>query len=259
MTDYKKLKKSPLKFVLAEFLMSPIMNFAEYIPKIQDDLRRDYPIKKEEAVGAIDIQPGSVSIRSDEKQWMLLSSNQRNGLLLTGNRLAFFTSEYDRFEGFKSCCSQALHSLFSRSNPSLVTRIGFRYGNLIRMGEGDSVSDWVAPDFGLLTPLPSLGKLLQKNTEIVTQTSEGMLVVRAVLGNHNRVSLPNAQPLPIKLDQDSEPSTRIILDLDHSWTPKDSTTFDCDDILDKLDSLHKTSREVFWALTTDAARGEKWA
>jgi uncharacterized protein (TIGR04255 family) len=88
----------------------------------------------------------------------------------------------------------------------------------------------------------------------------GGLAIRTLYGKHNLTCLPDVQGLPISIAVDTTPSERIILDFDHYWEAKDeSVNFETNVVLEKLASLHETSREAFWKVTTDYARNEKWA
>ena len=100
----------------------------------------------------------------------------------------------------------------------------------------------------------------QHRSETVLQTSEGVLVIRALYGNHSLTCAPDLNGLPITINRDTAPSERVVLDFDHYWeTQNDPVSFEVDDVLKRLRRLHDTSREAFWNITTDYARNEKWA
>ena len=67
MTDYKKLENQPLKFVLAEFRFSPVMQIAEYIPKIQEALRKQYPIQDKRSEQTVQVQPGGIAVSAIDR------------------------------------------------------------------------------------------------------------------------------------------------------------------------------------------------
>jgi uncharacterized protein (TIGR04255 family) len=259
MSHYKKLKNQPLRFVLAEFRFSPVMNIAEYIPKIQEALRKQYPISQKGADQAIQLGAGGITVSTMDR-WAFVSSDKKNAVSISQERLVYITADYDRFGGFSVACRQAIDVLATIVEPSLILRIGLRYGDLIRPDEGEKVSSLINEHFVYPECLQSLGDMQQKTTETLLQTTMGGLVIRTLHGQHGLTCLPDMQGLPITISQDVQPSERLILDIDHFWDAKEETvSFESNDVINKLDMLHEISREAFWKITTDYARNQKWS
>jgi uncharacterized protein (TIGR04255 family) len=258
-SDYKKLNNQPLQIVLAEFRFTAVLQMEEFVPALQEALRKKYPITQIENVQASQVGPAGICMTSIQR-WLLISANKSSAIIIQNDRLVFLTSEYPRFEGFSELCKEALDTLENIVEPSLITRIGLRYGNLIQAGGGETIDKLVCPHLTMPDYIESIGELKILSNEMVITTSVGTLLLRSLYGNHNMTCLPDIQGIPVTIRQDKESSERIILDFDHFWDTKNNpVTFDTEGILSTLEKLHVISREAFWKATTDYARNEKWA
>lgn len=259
MEEYKILKNQPLKLVLAEFRFSQVMQIAEFIPKLQEALRKKYPIPDKKSEQTIHVQPSGIAVSASDR-WSFLSADKRSAIDINQERLIYITSEYPRFEGFAAACKEALDALAFIVEPSLILRIGLRYSDLVKIDDGEKISDLVDPHFAFPQCIEELGSAQHQRSETFVATSIGKLAIRTLYGNHNLTCLPDIQDLPIVIDSDDTTSERIILDFDHFWEQREEfASFETSDILEKLRLLHETSREAFWKVTTDYARNEKWA
>lgn len=260
MDDYRKLNNQPLRFVLAEFRFSTVMDIQSYIPKLQESLRKQYPIPDKKSEQAIQIQPGGIAVSSFDR-WSFMSANKKSAININQDSLIYCTSEYARFQGFSHACKYALDLLANIIDPSLILRIGLRYGDLVKIDANEIATDLVDPYFIFPTCVNQLGKAQHHRSETILATEFGVLAIRTLYGIHNLSCLPDIQGnLPVILENDETPSERIALDFDHFWESKDqSIAFETNEILQKLESLHETSRAAFWNVTTDYARNQKWA
>lgn len=258
MNDYKKLNNQPLRFVLAEFRFSTVMDIQAYIPKLQEELRKQYPIPDRKTEQIVRIQPGGIATSTLE-QWSFVSSNRKNAVDINQDRLIYYTAEYPRFEGFSSACKFALNALKNIVEPNLILRIGLRYGDLVIIENNENATDFVDPHFTFPSCANQLGDAQHQRSETHISTKLGGLAIRTLYGVHNLSCLPDIEGLPVAIEVNKEPSERIILDFDHFWESKgESIDFETSEILQTLESLHDTSRAAFWKVTTDYARNEKW-
>jgi len=259
MEQYKKLEKQPLRVVLAEFRFSQVLQIGEFIPKLQETLRRTYPIPEIRKEQAIQVQPGGIQLQSIDR-WAFISANKKSAVDISQDRLVFYTSEYPRFEGFSKTCKQAIEALEEIVEPGLILRIGLRYCDMDEIEKGQKISDIVDSDFSFPESVNGLGVQQFARNEVSISTHSGLLTIRTLYGNHNLVCMPDMQNLPITIENSDIASERIILDFDHIWDPKEeSIKFETSKVLEELDRLHETSREAFWKITTNFARNEKWA
>src|SRR5690554_5810248 len=201
MADYKKLKNQPLTFVLAEFRFSSVMRIAEYIPKIQEELRKQFPIPQKSADQSIQIQTSGIAVSTMDR-WAFISTDKKKAIIIDQERLVYITAAYPRFAGFSEACRQAICALATIVEPSLVTRVGLRYGNLIKPGEGEKIPVLIDKHFTYAECLGSLGAIQQQITETFLQTAAGGLIIRALHGQNSLTCLPDMQGLPIAINPD---------------------------------------------------------
>ncbi|MDA9095238.1 TIGR04255 family protein [Porticoccaceae bacterium] len=259
MEDYRKLNNQPLRFVLAEFRFSQVMDIQSFIPKIQESLRRQYPTTENKKEQMVHIQLGSIAT-SGIDHWSFTSANKKNAIEINQDRLIYYTSDYPRFEAFSDACEKALNVISDIVEPSLIRRIGLRYGDLVKIEDNDKASDLVDASFIYPDCIGKLGSASHQKTETFINTELGGLAIRSLYGIHNLTCLPDIRSLPIDIALDDTTSERIVLDFDHFWEAKhESTLFKTAEILTTLELLHKISRKAFWQVTTDYARNKRWA
>lgn len=259
MGEYRKLARQPLIFALAEFRFSQILQIDEYIPQYQESLRKPYPLFEVMQEHAFQVKEKALDLKL-KARWAFLSADRRNVVTLDQDRLIFFTMDYPRFKGFARSCLGALRPFVELVNPELLLRIGLRYGDLIKIADGEALEEYVDPYFDYPKLAKPLGTPEYQRDEVGIRTDVGRLLIRSIYGNTNLVSLPDIQGIPGLPQPEKEPSSRIILDFDHVWSAdeKEPQQFDLGLIEDILARLHKTAREAFWRITTDEAKDEKW-
>ena len=259
MEQYKKLENQPLKFALAEFRFSAVLKIAEFIPSIQEALRKNFPIQKHRIDQNINFQSNGLEIHKQDR-WAFVSSNGRSAIQISQDSLVYVTSEYPRFGGFSNECRTGLDIIKEIVDPALITRIGLRYGDLVLVDKGEQLSDFVDGTFTYPQLFGDIGNPMHKFSENLIQTTTGILAIRTLCGVMSKIILDDENGLPIKLDLVNDPSERMILDFDHFWECREQVvSFDVENILVTLNDLHEPARRAFWELTTDLAREEKWA
>lgn len=263
MSNYRKLNAQPLSYVLAEFVFSSVMKMKDFIPDIQESLRGVYPELLISESQHVEFKPGnhSVNVQTSE-QWAFLNADKSSMLSLNQNKLVFMTTKYDRFDSFYAACESAIDILIDQVSPSLLKRVGLRYGDLVDAVKEFETEDLVQPYLASPDALASLGDVVKHHTETVLRTTAGVLAVRSLSGNHNLPCFPDMLNTPLSIaSPESKPTQRVLLDFDHFWESpnNDAVTFDKAVILEKLAKLHEGSRDAFWKVTTDVARDEAWS
>jgi len=256
--DYKKLNKQPLKIVLTEFRFSPVMQIAEYIPKLQEAFRKQYPITDKKVEQSVQFQSGGLSVSAIDR-WGFIAADKKSAIEISQERLIYYAADYPRFEGYSDACKIALDHLCEIVDPSLILRIGLRYSDLVLLDGEECISDLVDRHYGYPECLEGLGEPLHQRNETFLKTELGALAIRSLYGFHNLSCMPDIQDLPVDINRVDEPSERVVLDFDHFWEDGNGVNFDVDDVLEKLQGLHDISRQAFWKITSDYARNEKWS
>lgn len=259
---YYKLANGPLIFVLAEFRFTEIMNIQNYVDEIQDKLRQSYPYFNKGSTQEVNVSNDGLEITTT-LQWAFIDKNKANAIMLDHKRLVFVTSDYQRFEQFRDSCRVALKVLIECVNPTLLTRIGLRYTDLITSEGKTDVKNYVHKNFLKNPCLDSIGRFSHQTNESTVETDEGLMIIRSMHGNNSVSTWYDIDTLPVEIKAHEEPSERVLLDFDHVWQ---SNTIDKSDkpldfdlvtILGKLEKMHELSRKAFWDSTTQEAK-ERW-
>lgn len=263
---YYKLTKDPLIFVLAEFRFTEIMNIQKYVDQIQDKLRESFPYLDKLSTQEVSINNDGLSINTTP-QWAFIGKNKANAIVLDHKRLVFVTSNYQRFDEFRSYCEGALGILLECAKPTLLTRLGLRYTDLIVSENETSVTNYVHSNFLKNPCLENVGEFSLQTNESIIKTDEGLMIIRSMYGNNAMSTWHDIDSLPVRIKTQEIASERVLLDFDHVWqsnveaiNQKDSDDpleFDLAIILDKLERMHEISRKAFWDSTTEEAR-EVW-
>lgn len=257
--NYKKLFKQPLKFVIAEFKFSPVLQIQKRIPDVQEAFRQKYPTLDRKTDRIIQFSD-SMEITNIER-WSFISGDKKQAIELNQGRMICFSSKYERFDGFSAACEEALNILSEIIQPSLIERVGLRYSDLVLLDNNEKMEDLINAHFICPKEISDLGSASQQKTELVVKTDKGQLAIRTLYGVNELSYLLDLQNrLPISILMENAPSERMILDFDHFWESEDSAlNFNTENIMQTLGGLHATAREAFWKITTDYARNEKWA
>lgn len=258
--NYEKLNNHPLLFVLAEFRFSDVRNIEEYIPRLQEKFRKILPFIEENVGQEINITPQGMNI-SDTKQWAFISKNKKQAVLLNYNRLVYMTADYDRFDGFRDDCEKVISILADEVAPSLLLRIGLRYADLIVKENDEDITTYVQNSICEQGFLSEIGDSKRQIRETSIDTSVGFLNIRSMHAENDISVFNDNDNFPIKISRNNEVSERILLDFDHFWQPdteENSLNFEPDEVLKKLEVLHKPARQAFWHVTTEKGR-KIWA
>lgn len=263
---YYKLANHPLLFVLAEFRFAEIMGIEKYLSDIQEEIRHIFPLVDEQTVQEVNITPGGMNV-NQTKQWAFIDKSKNNAVIINNKRLVFITSNYQRFDGFKKHCEISLEALIKVAQPTILTRIGLRYADLITVKNEDDITQFVKSNICDQSHFNGVGSPILQNNEAVLDTAEGSMVIRSMYGKTDTSIFHDIGNLPIKIATQNEPSERILLDFDHFWqlnldsstleNDNNSLDFETQTIIEKLDRMHELSRKAFWDITTDSGR-EVW-
>ncbi|MFG0589013.1 TIGR04255 family protein [Acinetobacter sp. YQ_14] len=258
MSKYEKLTHQPLVVALAEFRFSTILTMDTYVSAFQEHLRQDFPHFNPTKTQEMVLDGNGVNL-STHQSWLFLSSNKKRAFRLDKDRLIFITSEYEGFEDTWKNCKTALSFIEKKIKPSLLLRIGLRYSNLImEQNENEDIDLYVDSSICNSGQLCKIGEQIHRSKDTLLKTDAGLMAVRSLCGNLNLSAWPDLSDPPVVINKYSNPSKRIVLDIDHFWQPKEQTEqFNVELIHKKIISLHHKSREAFWEITTERGR-EVW-
>jgi len=246
------LTKSPLVFVLAQVKFAPILKMSDYVPGIQEKLRKaGFPGYELRTTQEITFGPSLLKLES--KRWFFFDRDRASSFILANDFGVLTTRKYDRFEQFAEILRRVLGILGEDSAPAFSDRLGLRYVDLIREAEGESFRDYLHESLHGLSAagLQAKSTLVQSYTN--AETDQGVLSVRIW---QNR----DGKPLPpdIEVDEFSQESRNLrqgelltVLDIDHfSELRRD---FEVDLLMNSMSALHDGSDRAFRACVTDVA------
>lgn len=254
------LSKPPLVYVLAQITISPIQAMANYIPDIQENLRKDFPGYEEIQATEIQLTAGSMPVLSPFTQWHFTNQSRTLGILIQHNALTIHSSKYDSFVQLSNSFSDAIRKINAILKIGFYSRIGLRYINFIPQ----SIDKYINKQLlGFrVNPGNNSEDIFFTRTETVQQTIHGTLKIQTVhahknsIQNHEKICIPpDLMPIAGYLNLQNDESTSpyfVILDIDHFMMNNDSN-FDAKEIFIKLENLHKEIYSTFREAVTDIA------
>jgi uncharacterized protein (TIGR04255 family) len=238
-----KLARSPLSLVLAQVRFERLEAMANYIPAIQDRLRRGgYPINKSGRIKEFQVTDRGAR-QSDRPHWEFLSKDRHTGVVLNEGFVVLQTTRYEGFEQFLDAFVQVTRIVSEEVQGLYLQRLGLRYVDAIQAGEGESWKDYVQTGLqGFEGEVFQAGSVLNLH-QTVASTRDGMMIVR-LMQNRDGALLP-PDLVNTSLAQPTIPPPKpgdlvTLLDIDH-FCQQDSDEFD-----------EKAFVEMAWRLKNDS-------
>ncbi len=262
----KLLTKSPLTYVLAQIKISPILEMENYIPKVHDLIRRDFPLCNPINIQAIEVKPHADPRFTKLTQWHCPDSATTSGILLDSGAIMFHTSDYHSFDQLLKEFSNVLGKINKVLEIGLCLRIGLRYVNLIETNPDKYLQKEL---LGLqLRKTKNLKNKFANKTEILQETDAGKIKLKTFYYSKESIECTNLKDIIIppdlshstnllSFDQYNKRSPKgnyAILDLDHFVEFQKSSKFNLKDIETTLKKLHDGVYEVFCKAITPEAK-----
>lgn len=246
-----RLKNSPLVYVLAQVAISPILSMQDYIPPIQERLRRKGYIKYKHTPTQEIILGSQIQVASSDR-WVFSNKDEQEAVIISPQYIVLETTKYDVFDTFVQSFKEVLLILQEITNVSLAERIGLRYVDLIKPKEGKTLSDYLQPGLlGISAEEFGASKSLYR-FEANALTAVGLLILRLFQSDNGSYLPPDigleGVKSTVKIDQDE---TVTVLDVDNiSLQQRDFIT---DELIEALWQLHNYSDKAFKAVVTPEA------
>ena len=253
-----RLRESPLVYVLAQVVISPVMLMQGYIPKIQEDLRRNgFPRFQENQIQEITlIQPQQLQTRTSTR-WIFLSADGQEAIVVSNGFIVLETSNYDTFDRFLEKLQLATEVIDSAVNLGLVERLGLRYIDLIHPKDNETFSDYLNP--GLLG-LPEERHGIRRTTHLVESRDQteigGQLIVRLLQSSRGKFLPPDLEAPHLTFNKKPPPdAVTSTLDIDHFKDLQEE--FASAKLSEVMWQLHGFTKQTFETAVTEQAL-EKW-
>ncbi len=258
-----KLRNSPLVIVLVQVRISPVMKMGEYIPDIQENLRRAglprFLTGEDVQVQVAQGQPASVH---RAPRWEFQNRDLTQSVVVGQDFVSVQTTAYDVYETFAELFKVPFQIVGDIVEPSLVQRIGLRYVDLIRPEPGHGVLEFLKPSLRGLDADEIGAEQILSRFEMLATTSVGKMRIRCLQSNDGSCLPPDLKGsahlnLSKTMAKDVQPREIVtFLDFDHYSVI--SRDYEVSSLVESIGHLHANLGQAFQSAVTDHALYEVW-
>lgn len=251
------LKNPPVYFTVAQARFNTVLKIADYLPGIQDALRKNgFPAFRSHTGIALQIvlqdgQPMPTPV--SHEQFTFASIDQQHSFVLSSDALTLQSTDYGTFEAFSERFLTGLALVHQVVQLDFTERVGLRYLDHVFPKPGDSLDQYLAPEVhGLGTRLG--GQAVHTFFESFALFGDVKLRSR-IVRQDGRLSFP-----PDLLPQDMAVQARFLQTdgrhaiLDNDGFIEGRQSFSTETVESQLDAIHKVIGAAFRIATTDYAR-----
>jgi uncharacterized protein (TIGR04255 family) len=256
-----KMNNAPVFYTLAQVGFNPISVMGDYVPKIQERLRRTgFPDFRTETLHRVEFRQKVGEQPEIEThvvpRWSFMNSKGIEGYILGTDSIVFHTTVYDTFPVFTEQFLMGLALVHEAATLAYTERVGLRYLDAVSPHAGEALDAYLSQTvLGLHRALQ--GTLAHSFTETVVQNASGTLVSRVVIRDDTLAVPPDLHPLNLKVGDRFASIKGLHAILDNDQFAADRTDFNLDEVMTKLGSMHDRIEEVFHATVTPFAL-EQW-
>ena len=256
----QKLRRAPVYFSLAQVRFSPVLALDSYVPKIQDQLRRQgYPDVNQGMLTTFNLNVGSpagagapqVPI-SQATRYSFCNIERTQGFILDQAALSYQTTEYDSFDSFSETLVKGLKIVNEAVSFSYTDRIGVRYLDAIYPRGDEDLSEYLSESvLGLYGRLD--GSLVHAFSETVIKNDTSKVVARAILQDGQIGFPPDLQPMELRVPERFQILKGLHAILDTDGSNEHRSVFDLLHIEKHLSAVHSAVIDAFKAIVTERA------
>ncbi|WP_081619749.1 TIGR04255 family protein [Thioalkalivibrio sp. ALJT] len=253
----------PLCYALAQVRFNPVPGMAEYVPRLQDALRREgwpeFVPQKSQSFEVKQVEGQEPAVRSLERErWVFSNAEASEGFILQPDSLVFHTTGYRGFKELLGSMLRGMERLHETVELQFISRVGLRYLNVVDPASmGGSGLDELVPE-RLLGLSASQGAGLRHSfSETVFEQDKTTVVSRALVSPRGVVWPPDLQPVMLEAQARFRihDHTVIMLDNDvYRGFPQPHIPLDNQRLSEVLRDGHDTIGQMFREMTTDKAR-----
>lgn len=244
-----ELRANPLVFALGQVVVSPVLSMSNYVPEIQERLRKEgLPRFVEVETQTVRLQRGQSEVASGVR-WVFANRENTAAVVLSTSFIVVEQTVYTRFEEFLDLLSKALSVVNEVADIDLAERVGLRRVNLVDPTESRlPLRKYFKPGLRGLEPEALGVERLDAQLEERGETPAGVLVVRLIKTAGGSALPADLTQTTLTHKQPPKNDEHALLDIDHyASTPMD---FDPDVIVDSFWGLHEYSDSAFRAAVT---------
>src|SRR6185312_2713096 len=140
-----RMRHAPVFYTLVQVTFNPVMQMADYVPKMQERLRHEgFPdfeaVQQRRIALKVKVEgEGSPEISTEKgpQIWSFQDASKTAGYLLQPNALVYHTTAYETFDVFGRRLVDGLGLVHEIVGLSFIERIGLRYLDAVAPKEGE--------------------------------------------------------------------------------------------------------------------------
>jgi uncharacterized protein (TIGR04255 family) len=250
------LKKPPVYFTLAQVRFNALLKLAEYLPSIQDAMRKSgFPdfVARKSVVIQITMQDGqAMPIPATQENFFFGNADKTHCFVLNAEALALQSTDYGTFEDFSAMLLRGLALVDQVVQLDFTERVGLRYLDHVTPAGDDILANYLAPEvIGLSSKLG--GKSIHSFSETFNALSDIRLRSRVVIQNSGLSFPPDLQPEGMLIDPRFLTYTGLHALVDIDGFVEGREVFSADTVSRHLDDIHKVVKVAFRATVTEHA------
>jgi uncharacterized protein (TIGR04255 family) len=253
----KPLKTPPVYFTVAQVRFNALLKFADYLPSIQEGLRKDgFPAFTTHSSIAlqINVQDGQpVPQPVSHEQYLFANVAQTHCFVLGPESLTFQSTDYGTFEQFSANFLKGLELVHNQVRLDFTERVGLRYLDHVLPKAGEDLAKYLAPEaLGMSARLG--GEPQHSYTETLSGFGDVRLRARALIQGGGLGFPPDLVPQGMSVQPRflQVQGTHAVLDTDGFVEGRN--LFSLEEVSQHLKSIHEVIGAAFWATVTEHAR-----
>lgn len=250
------LKNPPVYFTLAQVQFNPLLKLQEFLPAIQEQMRKDgFPDfgNQTSIVFQLSGDANKLPTPIPRERFKFGSVDRRHAFVLDQDSLMLQSTRYGQFESFCKTFMQGLAVVHEAVQLSFIERVGLRYLDRVAPLPSDSLEDYLQPEvLGLSARLK--GKALQSYSETLSAVDNIVLRSRVVIQEGDLSFPPDLSPGEMMFDERHVVtfSGRHAI-LDNDGVISERSEFDLNAVAKQLDDIHVVIGDSFRASATEHA------
>jgi len=261
------LGSPPLVYTLLMLRFPTQTGLDECIPMIQESLKREYPIYEKRVQQAIEVaqnRDGHQTISTITKpEYMFFDSERTKGVLVKEDRVVFHSNVYPSFDEFSSWFKDVAEAVVKALSISHYVGCGIRYIDALLpdYDSGESLDDYLKSSLqNFNVDDEGISGCIGSTQVYLYQTNYGSLTFKSYELFEDDICVPpdlNDTFSLLRPKGEKKKAPFAVLDFDHGYLAPDGTAvdFDLDELVVKIDEMHKVASEAFLqAINPDAIK-----
>jgi len=252
------LPQSPLVFVLGAVQFDPVLAIEDYIPDIQESLRKNgFPKVRTRMIPHRIVKTEDSKLLTEaKKQWDFHDPANRTSILVDQDAVAVQTTAYSAYERLHELFDLALTTVADHLDVNEILRCGLRYIDVVDCPRDEAITNWVRPELLGFPGFEGFTRRLGHSTTELEGAEGSVVRIRASLLPEGIILPPDLIPCELgfmKKPIREEPF--IMLDFDHF--SQNHFPYERQETLDHLSMLHDGVDLAFRSSVTHHAL-EQW-